>query len=113
MSEYLFKTDREIMICRDCPMVKKNGCPLKERAERRYGTCPLVEIPTHGELKNATHIINELERQLEMEKKAETLFSESAQGNAYMRKCRIEVLEWVIRNIKNQPTIVEASKETE
>ena len=69
-----------------------------------------IKVPTpHGELKNATHIINELERKLEMEKKVETPFSESSPGNAYMRKCRIEVLEWVIRNIKNQPTVVEAS----
>ena len=54
MREYLFKTDREIMTCRDCPMVKKNRlsttCPLKEGAERRCGTCPLVEVPTHDDL---------------------------------------------------------------
>ena len=65
MSEYLFKTDREIMTCQDCPMVKRNRlsttCPLKEGAERRYGTCPLVEVPTpHGDIKDTKDILNRL-----------------------------------------------------
>ena len=60
MSEYLFKIDKEIMICQECPIVKRHRsgtiCPLREGAERKHGTCPLVEVPTHGRLIDANKL---------------------------------------------------------
>lgn len=95
MSEYLFKTDKEIMTCQECPIVKRHGlgttCPLREGAERKYGTCPLEEVQTHGDL---------IDRQKLLE------IATAPYGNFYG-------FESLIRDIKNAPTIIEASEETE
>lgn len=85
----------------------------QDYADIQFKDAKSQELPLHGELKNTTHIINELEKQLEIEKRAETPFSECPPGNALMRRSRIDVLEWVIRNIEAQPTVIEASEETE
>lgn len=101
MSEYLFKTDREIMTCRDCPMVKKNGCPLKEWAERRYGTCPIVEVPPHGRLIDADCFLTET-KDVRLERPIKNNGTEI-----------IELGELFAEFINNAPTIIEASEEGE
>lgn len=72
MKEYLFKTDKEIMTCQECPIVKRHGlgttCPLREGAERKYGTCPLVEVPPHGRLGDLDKAINIIREASEFQK---------------------------------------------
>ena len=63
MSEYIFKTNLPIRACRECPMAKwvryGTKCRLREDAEAKYGTCPLVEVPPHARLINADNVSSE------------------------------------------------------
>ena len=64
MTEYIFRTNKPIKCCGDCPAIKSpagftgntyyDGCSLDESlevmAEERHENCPLVELQPHGRL---------------------------------------------------------------
>lgn len=48
MAEYILKTELPITTCRVCPCAEHTPfgtvCQIKRGSEKRYGTCPLVEV---------------------------------------------------------------------
>lgn len=105
MSEYMFKTDREIMTCQECPIVKKYRlgtiCPLREGAERRYGTCPLVEVPPHGRL-------GDLDKAIDIIRKASEFQKTRAASGAFSRGIA-DGYDRVVKMLENTQIVLEAS----
>ena len=63
MAEYILKTELPIMTCRVCPCAEHipfgTACPIKRGSEKRYGTCPLVEIPEkHGRIVDLDRVLD-------------------------------------------------------
>lgn len=108
MAEYLLRLDSEITGCHTCPLCNSGDeysddwfcealhgerLEAKNKTGIRRGDCPVNEVPTHGELKDANKILQWLNRICD-------------EGQS------ISVGE-IIDYIEKAPTIIEASEERE
>lgn len=98
MAEYILKTELSITTCRVCPCAEHTPfgtvCPIKRGSEKRYGTCPLVELPeNHGRIVDLDRVLGWLVNE-------KRVFS--------MKTSAI-----VVKALKSAPTILEASNKTE
>jgi hypothetical protein len=87
--------------CNDCLICCEHSMLYKAITDRRSPNCPLVELPEHGDLKDADYIRNKL---CEMYK-SDTLENDHFYGNA--------ALDNVLYTMNNAPVIVPASEEVE
>ena len=113
MSEYIFRTNKSIKCCGECPAIKSpagftgntyfDGCHLDENlevmAEERHENCPLVELPEHGRLIDADRLTQVMKNAI--------LISNNGDLKDNLLKL---VCECTIDYLKESPTVLEASK---
>lgn len=99
MSEYVFRTDKPIKYCYECPINNsENGrCEL---GVATYGLdvpkhCPLKELPPHGKLIDAD-LAEEVMREV---------------GKIHTSLLQRSMIEVAINTLKSAPIILEASEE--
>ena len=89
--EYIINVPYEITSCQNCPCKHFDKfstiCHLSKDGERRYGSCPLIALPEHGDL-------------IERDKLIDCAKHSYSIGYHYV----------TVNDIREAPTILEASK---
>lgn len=98
MAEYIVRTKPSITTCRVCPFAIHTpfgtACPIRWGSEKRYGTCPLVELPeNHGRIVDLDRVLDWL---------------------ANDKRCfSMAMTSKIKKALSDAPTILEASNKTE